>query len=306
MRFNNFDEMIKSIKMQKSKKQCAVVAAESEHTLEAVLKAYKEGLIEPVLIGNEFMIREYLEKIISNVETMTIIPTSSDEEAAQKAVDLIHAGKADCLMKGRLETRTLMSAVLSSKNKLKAGKLVSSIGVWEVPGYHKLLFITDGGITLYPNLTEKKLLIDNAVEALIKLGVPCPKVAVLAAIETVNPKMRETVDAAELKEMNKRGEIKNCIVEGPISFDCAFSKEAAQLKGYESPVAGDPDLLVWPDIASGNIAGKAMICVGHARVGLCILGTKVPIIVSSRSATTDEKYLSIVFASALAQNLEKK
>ncbi|MGV8057469.1 MAG: phosphate acyltransferase [Smithellaceae bacterium] len=302
MGFKNFDEMISAIKMRKNKKRCAVVAAESKHTLEAVVKASREGLIEPILIGDEPLIREYLEKINGNAGGMKIIPTASDEEAAQKAVDLIHAGKADCLMKGRLETGTIMSAVLSSKNKLKARKIVSLLAAMEIPGYHKLLYTTDGGITLYPDLKEKKLLIENAVEALIKLGVPCPKVAVMAALETVNPKMPDTVDAAELKKMNEKGEIKNCFVEGPISFDCMYNREAAQIKGYESPVSGDADLLIWPNITAGNLAGKAMYCLTHARFGVCVLGAKVPIIISSRSSTTEEKYLSIVFTSALVEN----
>ncbi|MGV8058032.1 MAG: bifunctional enoyl-CoA hydratase/phosphate acetyltransferase [Smithellaceae bacterium] len=302
MGFKSFNEMIKVVKMLKNKKRCAVVAAENEHTMEAVLKAYQEGIIEPILIGDAHRIIDYLKKINGSVRKMMIIPTSSHDEAAQKAVELVHAGKVDCLMKGRLDTGTMMRAVLSDKNKLKTGKIVSVMTMMEIPTYHKLLAMTDGAITLYPDLNQKKNMIENVVEALRKLGIPCPKVAVMAALETVNPKMPDTVDAAKLKEMNKKGEIENCIVEGPISYDLAISREAAQIKEYESPVAGDADLLLWPDITSGNLASKALMCSCRSRTGACVLGTKVPIIISSRSATTEEKYLSIVLTTALTEN----
>ncbi len=301
MEFSSFDEMISAVKARRNKKMCAVVAAETEHTLEAVLEAYKDGIIEPVLIGDEHMIKEYLEKMAGSAGTMTVISTSSHEEAAQKAVDLVHAGKADCLMKGCLETATLMHAVINDK-RMRTGKIMSGMMTLEIPTYHKLLSGTDGGITLYPDLNQKRMIIENAVEALRALAVSCPKVAVMAALEMVNRKMPETVDAAKLKEMNQKGKIKDCIVEGPISYDLAVSKEAAQLKGYESPVAGDADLLVWPDITSGNLATKALMYSARAKSGGCILGAKVPIIVASRSAKTEEKFLSIVIANAIADN----
>ncbi|MGV8059778.1 MAG: bifunctional enoyl-CoA hydratase/phosphate acetyltransferase [Smithellaceae bacterium] len=302
MGFNNFNEMIKAVGARKNKKRCAVVAAESEHTLEAVIKAYKEGIIEPILIGDERLIKKHLGNINGSTGEMKILPTSSHDEAAQKAVDLVHAGKADCLMKGLLDTGTMMRAVLSDKNKLRTGKIVSVMTMMEIPTYHKLLAMTDGAITLYPDLNQKKSMIENAVEALRTLGIPRPKVAVMAALETVNPRMPDTVDAAKLKEMNKKGEIENCIVEGPISYDLAISREAAQIKEYESPVAGDADLLLWPDITSGNLASKALMCSCRSMTGACVLGTKVPIIISSRSATTEEKYLSIVLTTAITEN----
>jgi phosphate butyryltransferase len=303
MGFSNFNEMIHAIKTRKNKMRCAVVAAESRHTLEAVLTASKEGLVKPILIGDEAVIRKYLQEINGNGEPVTVIPASGDDEAAQRAVDFVHAGKVDCLMKGRLETGTMMSAVLSSKNKLKTKKIVSLLAAYEIPGYHKLLYTMDGGVTLYPTLHQKKLMIESAVEVLIRLGVPCPKVAVMSALEVVNPKIHDTIEAAELKKMNEHGEIKNCIVEGPISFDCVFSKEAAKLKGYESPVSGDADLLLWPDITAGNLAGKCMYILGHATCGVSAIGTKVPMVLASRSSSAEEKYLSIVFASALAEHV---
>ncbi len=301
MGFNSFDEIISAVKARRNKKRCAVVAAESDHTLEAVLEAYSSGIIEPVLIGNESMIKEYLERMAGGAGKITIISASTDEESAQKAVDLVHAGKADCLMKGRLETATLMRAVISDK-KMRTGNIMSAMAVLELPAYHKILAMTDGGITLFPDLNQKRMIMENALGALRSLGVSCPKVAILAAVERVNPKIPDTVDAAELKKMNERGEIKGCIIDGPMQLDAACSAEAARLKGVDSPIAGDPDLLLWPDITSGNLAGKAITMFGRAKSGICILGAKVPIIAASRAASAQEKFLSIVVATAIAGN----
>jgi phosphate butyryltransferase len=303
--FKTFQEMIDAVKARKSKKRCGVIAAGSRHTLEAVLRAKKEGILEPILIGDEERIKDRLRMINGDAGTMRIIPTRSHEESAQMAVDLVNAGEVDCLMKGRLETGTMMRAILSEKSRMKKGKIVTVLTVMEIPTYHKLLGMTDGAITLYPDLTQKRHMIEICVDATRRLGIPYPKVAVMAALETVNPKMPDTVDAAELKEMNQQGEITDCVVEGPISYDLAVSKEAAVIKEYQSPVAGDADLLLWPDITSGNLAAKALIFSGRSKTGACVLGTKVPIVISSRSASTEEKYRSIVLTTAVAENFGK-
>jgi phosphate butyryltransferase len=299
MAYKNFDEVIHTAKMKKKRKSCAVVWVNSKQTVEAVLSAWRDGIIEPLLIGDVSRIQAAIEEIGGHIEAMEIIPVQSPEEAAQKAVELVHCGRADTLMKGQLETSVLMHEVLNKKHGLRTEKIISIFGLYEIPTYHKLLGATDTGINVYPNLRQKKLIIENAVQALRGLGVPCPKVAVLAALEKVNPKMRETVEARALREMNERGEIKDCIVEGPISYDLALSEEGADVKGFKSPVMGDADLLMFPDLTSGNLTAKALVRSGGAKAGGCILGAKVPIMLPSRSSPVDEIYRSIVFTSAV-------
>jgi phosphate butyryltransferase len=300
MTYGSFDEMVRMVKAKGDKKRFAVVAADSRRTLEAVLAAYSDGLVEPILIGETRTIHGYVEEIVGKAGKIAVIPASSPEESAQKAVDLISAGKADCIMKGRIETWTLMSVLLRRENNLRTGGTVSGMGILQIPSYHKLLALTDGGVNLFPDLMTKRLIIENAVRALRELGIERPKVGVAAAVEVVNPKIPATVDARALRAMNERGEIKDCIIEGPISYDLAISKEAAQAKGFESPVAGDADLLVWPDINSGNLVWKALVHSAGARAAGSVLGLRVPVVGSSRASTFDEKYLSVALAVARA------
>ncbi len=296
MTFDNFEDMVKIVKSRGIRKRYAVVAAESERTLESVLSAYNDGFLEPLLIGDPSLIIERLEELGGKPSELTILPADTPEAGAQKAVDLVNEGKADCIMRGNMETSKLMSVVLRRSNKMRTGGIVSGVTILNIPTYHKLIAYTDGGITLFPNLEEKKLLIENGVGLLRRLGVDCPKVAVLAAIETVTAKIPATVEARALRDMNEKGEIRDCIVEGPISYDLAVNKEAAIAKGFNSPVAGDTDLLLWPDVNAGNIAGKALIHSAKARLAAVVLGAKVPVLISSRSSSFDEKYLSMALA----------
>ncbi len=296
MVFNNFDDLVQAAKRVGERKRCAVVAAESRLTLAPVLAAYKDGFVEPLLIGDRTVICEELEKLSEKASGITIITAYTPEEKAQKAVDLVNEGEADCIMKGSIDTSKVMSAALRRSNKLRTGGIVSAVTILDIPSYHKLLAYTDGGVTLFPDLEEKKLLIENAVEALRRFGLDCPKVAVMAAVEAVNAKIPATVDARALKEMNERGEIRDCIVEGPMSYDLAISKDAALAKGFDSSVAGDADLLLWPDVNAANLSGKALIYSAGARVACLVFGAKVPMVISSRAASCDEKYLSLAMA----------
>ncbi|MBP2651655.1 MAG: phosphate butyryltransferase [Firmicutes bacterium] len=201
-------------------------------------------------------------------------------------------------MKGKIQTADLLKAVVNKEKGLRTGSVMSHVVLHEIPTYHKLLVITDGGMMMYPNLAEKKQIIENAVNSLLSLGYDKPKVAVLAAVENVNPKMPEAVDAGLLKEMNQKGEIKNCIVEGPISYDLAMSKDAAKIKGYESPVTEDADILMVPNITVGNIMGKALVYSAGAKIAGFIVGAKVPIVLTSRGSSAEEKYLSLVLSAA--------
>lgn len=275
MIYKDFDQLTEKVLSSGTPRRCGVVMAHDEHTLDAVKQAEAEGFITPVYIDGD-----------------------TPEEAMEKAVALVHAGEVDMLMKGLMPTAKFMGALVKRANGLRTGSLISMLTMRKLPNYHKLIAMTDTGICEQPTLEQKKALIENAVVALRSMGFDEPKVAVLSAAEEVNPRMSSSTDGAALKELWENGEIKDCIVEGPISIDLAISKEAAQIKGYDSLVAGDADLLLFPDLAAANICGKLLAQVTGLPAGILILGTKVPAIVCSRSATVETKRLCIALAAA--------
>ena len=282
------------------KKTVIVAAADDDHTLEGIHSTMKAGLINAVLIGNREKINEIIKNQGYDIDA-PIIDAGDEQEAAEKAVYLIREGKGDFLMKGKLQTATLLKEVVKKENGLNFGGVMSHVGLFEIPTYHKLVAITDGGMVLYPDLAQKKAMIENAVRALKGIGINTPKVAVMAGAEVVNSKAPESVDADALKKMYLAGEIKDCIVEGPISYDLAMSREAAEIKGYDSPVAGDADVMLMPNMAAGNLAAKALTVSGNAKMAGVIMGAKVPIVLVSRSASSEEKFLSLLFAAAVSR-----
>ncbi len=288
----NFEQLKEMLKAMPVKRKVAVVPAQDEHTLEAISHAYKDGMVEPVLIGDEPKIREILAQIGTDADKMTIIHVEDPTEAIQKAADMARDGEVDCIMKGKTETGALMKVLVNRERGIRKNDTMSLLAFMESPNYHKVFAITDVGLLTYPSKEQKKAAIQNAVEAFHALGVEQPKVAILAAVEKVNPKMKETVEAAEIKEEGVDG----CIIEGPISYDLAMDPASAPIKGYVSPVAGDADLLVVPDIVSGNIAAKTITVIGGGRTGGVVLGAKVPVLLVSRAASADDKYMSIVIA----------
>lgn len=304
--YRNFQELIESVKKTDTLKRVAVVAAHEKHTLEAVFHARNNGILEPILIGHENEIKDILRKLQTDPANIAIIDAPEDIAAAEKAVELIHKDQADFLMKGNIQTADLLRVVVRKENHFSVSNIMSHLVLYEIPNYHKLLAITDGGMMMYPNLEEKKAILENAVSVFLKLGYKEPKVAVLAAVEIVNPKMPESVDGDLLKKMNQEGKIKNCIVEGPISYDLMMSKESAAIKGYQSPVTGDADILIVPTISAGNMLGKALIYSAGAKIAGFIVGAKVPIVVTSRGSTSEEKYLSLVLSAAAATPFYEK
>lgn len=288
----NFEQLKEMLKAMPVKRKVAVVPAQDEHTLEAISHAYRDGMVEPVLIGDEPKIREILAQIGTDADKMTIIHVEDPTEAIQKAADMARDGEVDCIMKGKTETGALMKVLVNRERGIRKNDTMSLLAFMESPNYHKVFAITDVGLLNYPSKDQKKAAIQNAVEAFHALGVEQPKVAILAAVEKVNPKMKETVEAAEIKEEGVEG----CIIEGPISYDLAMDPASAPIKGYVSPVAGDADLLVVPDIVSGNIAAKTITVIGGGRTGGVVLGAKVPVLLVSRAASADDKYMSIVIA----------
>ncbi len=299
MSFKNFEELIASVRSG-SKKRVIVAAAHDEHALEAVLKAHDEGVINYVLVGIKDQIMEKAKKLGYTVDENEIVETAEDKEAAFKAVELVREGKGDFLMKGKLETATLLKEVVNKETGIGMGGVMSHVALIEISTFPKLFCTTDGGMILNPTLEQKIGIVENAVRVFHGLGEKCPKVAVLAAVEVVNPKMQETVDAAELKKLSEGGRFGECILEGPISCDLTFSKEAADIKGYKSPVTGDADILIVPNIATGNIMSKALICLSGAKMAGCIVGAKVPIVLTSRGSSFEEKYNALMLCAAQA------
>lgn len=301
MVYRTFEELVAKLKASPRAVRMAVAAAGDEHTIEAVLNARKEGIVSPILVGDKALIDAALEKFGATVPQEDVYDVPDIAEAAKYAVQLVREGKANLLMKGKLDTSVMLRPVVNKETGIGKGGVMSHFTAFEVPSYHKLLVPVDGGMVTYPTLEQKKSIIENTVGALRAMGYDEVKVGVLACVEKVNPKMPETVEADALKQMNLRGEITGCIVEGPISYDCAVSKEIAEFKGFSSPVAGDVDVLVAPNIHAGNIMGKMLACTAGAKMAGFIVGAQVPIVLTSRGSSPLEKYNSIAIAAAAAE-----
>lgn len=304
MNITCFEDLATEAKKMTIKTVVAVVEAQDEHTLESVVRATADGIIVSILIGNTDKICKLLSLFGADPEKFEIIPSGGVDESLEKAIALINAGKATAIMKGKLESGQYMKAIVNKENGMvPAGSKLTLVGLFETPKYHKVIGISDVGLNTYPDLESKKIIVQNAVKLLHALGFENPKVAVLSSVEKLNPKMPDAVDGYTLKKMNQSGEIAGCIVEGPISFDLAISSESAKIKGYDSPVAGDADLLVVPDIVSGNILAKSLTGFGDARTAGTVLGAKVPVILTSRSAKASDKYYSIALAACATDNI---
>ncbi len=302
MKINRFEDLATEAKKMTTKTIIAVVQAQDEHTIESVIQATNDDIMIPVLIGNSTEIKLQLERFGADVSRFNIVQSNSADESLEIAVKLINEGKATAIMKGKLESGQFMKAIVSKENGLLTGTKLSLIGFYETPKYHKLFAISDMGLNTYPDLLGKQAIVVNAVKLLHAIGNENPKIAVLSSVEKINPKMPDTVDGDALKTMNQKGEISGCVIEGPISFDLATSMDSAQIKGYKSPVAGEADLLVVPDIVAGNILAKCLTGFGDARTAGTVLGAKVPVILTSRSAETSDKYYSIALAACAAAN----
>lgn len=300
----SFDEILRSAGKLPSRAVMAVAAAGDLHTLEAALAARRAGISEPVPVGSRDEIRRCLDTLGEDLPEDSIVDAADPAEAAAKAVALVRDGRASFLLKGGLDTSVLLKAVVDREKGLSRGRLMSHFTIFEIPGYHKLLAPVDGGMVTYPTLEQKKQIIENTVEMFHALGYECPKVGVLACVEKINPKMPETVEADALKQMNVRGEIKGCLVEGPISYDCAVSKEIADYKGFESPCAGDCDIMLAPNIHAGNIMGKMLTVTCGAKMAGFIVGAACPIAMTSRGSSAEEKFDSIVLAAVCAAGMK--
>lgn len=268
--------------------------------LEGAVEAAQKGLIAPLLVGPASKIAEVAESAKLDLGNLTIVDVPHSHAAATKAVELIREGKAEILMKGSLHTDELMSAVVSRDGGLRTARRISHVFVMDVPTYHKVLLITDGAINIAPTLEDKVDICQNAIDLAISLGLERPKVAILAAVETVNSKMSATLDAAALCKMAERGQIKGAILDGPLAFDNAISTQAAETKGIKSAVAGDPDILLAPDLEAGNILAKQLSFLANADSAGMVLGARVPVILTSRADSVRSRIASCAVAKLVA------
>ena len=298
--------MLKSLntilELAKQKGVCriAVAAAADKHVLDALMMAKNEGFADPILVGEKAAIEKIASEIGFDVSKIEIIDIADPYLASVEAVSLIRNKKADILMKGLVGTGPLLKAVLDKENGLRKGATLSHVALFETKYYHKLLGVTDAAMNVAPEFDEKVSLIQNAIEVFHKLGIKEPKVAVVGAVETVNPKMEATVHAAMLTQMNRRKQIKGCIIDGPLALDNAISPEAARIKGIVSPVAGHADVMIVPNIDAGNMMVKALVYFSKNETAGLILGATAPVVLTSRADSPRAKLLSVAAAVALS------
>ena len=300
MVLKNMNELKRLIDGVESKK-LVLAAAEDQHSLGAVIRAWKANIINPILVGDEAGIKSICLANGYDIEGVTIINEPDPAKSVEIAVRMISSKKADILMKGKIGSAALLRSVLNKEWGLRTGNLLSHFALFEVETYHKVIAVTDVAMNIAPPLQDKIAIVNNSVACMNRLGYKLPKVAVLGAVEMVNENMQATLDAALLSKMNQRDQIKNCIIDGPLAFDNAVSLESAQLKGIKSEVAGDTDLLLMPDIEVGNVLYKSLVFFAKAKVASIILGALVPIVLTSRSDSEQAKFDSILLAAAASR-----
>ncbi len=298
MRLTRLSEILEKAR-KRNPRRLVVAAAEDPNVLQAVVRARDEQIIKPVLVGDTARILRLCREHRLDLEDIPLIEEKDAGRACTLAVDLIRSGEAEILMKGLVSTAPLLKAILDRDRGLRKNNVLSHAALFEIPSYHKLLAITDAAMNVEPGVEDKICIINNAVEIFHRLGIGNPKVAVLGPIESVNPKIRSTTDAREIMKMNASGKIKGCLIDGPLALDIAVSVEAARHKGIKSQVAGDADILLTPDLNSGNILYKSLIFLGNSTSAAVVMGALVPIVLTSRADSDQSKLMSIALASAL-------
>ena len=295
----SFEELIESAK-RRGKKRCVVVCAEDTAVLEGIRLAHELGLISPVLVGNKARITKLAEAVELDITDLEIHDEPDSDSALVRAMNLVRE-KGDVLMKGMLPTSAFLKGVLNKEWGLRSGKILSHVAAFEIPGYHKLLFMSDGGMNPKLDLKTRIDIIDNALRTLNRIGIEHPKIGLVAASETINPDMPETVDACKIVEMNRAGKIAGCTIDGPFGFDVAVSKKAAQIKKIESPVAGDVDFILMANISAANIWAKGLIYFAHTKAAGMVAGAQRPIIMLSRADDPATKLNSIALGVIISE-----
>lgn len=297
----NFNDLLLKLKSISTKK-VAVAVAQDEPVLEAIKEAKSKGIADAILVGNEKEIQEIAQKIDMDLSQFEIIHEADIKKAVLSAVELVSSGKADMVMKGLVDTATFLRSVLNKEIGLRTGNLMSHVAVFEIEGIDRLILLTDAAFNTYPDLKAKVQIINNSVMVAKACGIDNPKVAPICAVEVVNPDMPATVDAALLSKMSDRGQIKGCIVDGPLALDNAWSEEAAHHKGVTGPVAGKADILLLPNIESANVMYKTLTYTAKTRNGGILVGTSAPVILTSRADSFETKVNSIALAALVAKD----
>jgi phosphate butyryltransferase len=292
----SFDE-IKQIIKKLPKKRIALANAVEPASLSALADAHQRGIAEPVLVGNEKEIRENADTAAIDIDGFTIIHEEGEDKICQRTVQTIINGEADLLMKGNVATAALLRPVLMRSNGIRKRSALAHVQIVEAPTYHKLLVMADAGVNISPDLSTKIQIVENCLDVSRSFRISIPKVAVITAVEKVNPdNMPATVDAAVLSKMSERGQIENCIIEGPYALDNAISKLSCKIKGIETEVGGDADILIMPDIEAANVFYKTITYLTNYKTAGLIMGASVPLIIPSRADSDSTKYLSILTA----------
>ena len=299
MAYKTLADIIERAKARCTPKRVAIAGADYITIIQAAKMAQRDGFVEPIFIGDAEKIRSMLTELGEHPEQETIINTATADEAAFEAVRLVRENKADFLMKGMLNTSQILKAVLNKETGLPHEPVVTQVSFFQIPGCEKVLVLCDGAIIPYPTLEQKASQISSITKTMRAIGYEEEiKIAVLCANEDVSPKILETVEADQLKQMNQNGEIKDCVIEGPISLDIALDPHVAEKKKFTSPVAGHADVLLVPSLVAGNLLSKALTMFGGAVSAGMVVGASVPISLTSRVATVEQKYTSLVLASA--------
>jgi phosphate butyryltransferase len=296
----SFDEILRAAK-DKGPRIIAVAVAQDIEVLSAVNGAKNLGIANAILVGDKDEISKAAAECGVDISKFDVIDIKEKDEACRKAVELVSTGKAHIVMKGLVDTSVILKAVLDENIGLRTGNVLSHVAVFDVPGYDRLFYVTDAAMNIAPNVLQKKQIIENAVQVANALGNDNPKVALLAAVEKVNPKMQATLDAAELVKMNEAGELTGCTLGGPFALDNAVSVEASKHKGITHPVAGYADVLMVPDIEAGNILYKSMVFLARAKNAGVIVGAKAPVVLTSRADSDEAKLNSIAIAALMAR-----
>lgn len=297
----NFDDLLLKLK-DCEKKRLAVAVAQDEPVLEAVKAAQERQIADAILVGDQEKISEISKKIDMDISKFEIVHEVDPKKATLQAVKLVSSGKADMVMKGLIDTATFLRSVLNKEVGLRTGKLMSHVSVFEIEGIDRLIFLTDAAFNTYPDLKAKVQILNNSVDVAHACGIENPKVALVCAVEVVNPDMQATVDASLLSKMNDRGQIKGCLVDGPLALDNAISEEAAHHKGITSPVAGKADVILLPNIETANVMYKTLTYTSKSKNGGLLVGTSAPVILTSRADSFETKVNSIALAALVAEN----
>lgn len=296
----NFEELFSQLKAVSTKK-LAVAVAQDEPVLEAVSLAKDSGIVDAILVGDKEKIEEIAKNIDMDLSKFEIVNEENPQKATLKAMELVSSGEADMVMKGLVDTATFLRGVLNKEVGLRTGKLMSHVAVFEIEGIDRLILLTDAAFNTYPDIKAKTQIINNSVMVAKSCGIGYPKVAPICAVEVVNPDMPATIDAALLSKMSDRGQIKGCIVDGPLALDNALSEEAAHHKGVTGPVAGKADILVLPNIDVANVMYKSLTYTAQTKNGGILVGTSAPVILTSRADSFETKVNSIALAALVSE-----